>query len=203
MLPQEFFALYLAHESAIEKLAHAAAQCHADVNQTYGDGLPYAFHLRLAASYVTRFGHLVLDDEAQLETLYAAAYFHDTLEDARLTYNDLTKLLTRLNAEGCAVDVHAAVEAVYALTNDKGRNREERAGERYYAGIRATPFAPFLKMCDRLANLRYSTLFGIRQRMADVYRREMPHFLEAIGGEVPAPMVDEALRLCDDGYARP
>ena len=90
--------------------------------------------------------------------------------------------------------MHEAAEAVYALTNDKGRTRKERAGEAYYAGIRSTRFAPYLKMCDRLANLRYSTLFFTRQRMADVYRQEMPHFLESIG-PVPEEMVREAQRL--------
>ena len=38
-----------------------------------------------------------------------------------------------------------AAEIVYALTNDKGRTRKERAGEHYYAGIRETPYAPFVK----------------------------------------------------------
>lgn len=178
-------------------LLNAAAQCHAAVNQTYGKDLPYSFHLRLTLSYATRFVHLLkLDNVAETETVFAAACFHDTLEDARLTYNDLTKLLTQLKeANGLQLDVADAVEAVYALTNDKGRNRAERAGEKYYAGIRATKYAPFLKMCDRLANLRFSTLFFPPQRMAYVYREEMPHFLESIGA-VPHEMIAEAEKLC-------
>ena len=179
----------------LEVLAQAAAQYHAAVNQTYGGYLPYEFHLRLTASYAARFLHLLPLNAEEAETLFAAAYFHDSLEDARRTYNDLTRLLTRLKQEhGLLVNVHEAAEAVYALTNDKGRTRKERAGEAYYAGIRSTRFAPYLKMCDRLANLRYSTLFFTRQRMADVYRQEMPHFLESIG-PVPEEMVREAQRL--------
>ena len=50
-------------------------------------------------------------------------------------------------------------------------------------------------MCDRLANMTFSTLWHPVQRMAHVYAEEMPHFLKAIG-EVPQPMIDEALRLC-------
>ena len=192
MLSSETFQAHVA------VLAEAAAQCHAAVNQTYDGYLPYAFHLRLTASYALRFLPLLQLDEAQGETVLAAAYFHDTLEDARLSYNDLTALLTRLKDEHqLRLDVRAAAEAVYALTNDKGRTRAERAGDAYYQGIRETPFAPFLKMCDRIANLRYSTLWSPRQRMAQVYAEEMPHFLKNIG-QVPEEMVREAERLLSE-----
>ena len=52
-------------------------------------------------------------------------------------------------------------------------------------------------MCDRLANLRYSTLWTPRQRMAQVYAEEMPHFLKNIG-QVPEEMVREAERLLSE-----
>ncbi|MGM9692556.1 MAG: phosphodiesterase [Alloprevotella sp.] len=154
--------------------------------------LHYSCHLRLTANYTLRFAHLLPLAEKDMETVFAAAWFHDALEDARLTYNDLTKIFDRLNAEcGCDIRTRDAAEMVYALTNDKGRTRAERAGERYYAGIRQTPFAPYLKMCDRLANLRHSTLFYPHQRMAEIYAREMPHFLESIG-PVPEAVVRHA-----------
>ena len=115
------------HESHIAVLREAAAKCHADVNQTYDGYLPYEFHLRLTASYAERFGHLVPIANEDVETVFAAAYFHDALEDARLTYNDLRRLLRHLNDEhGLEVNVDEAAEAVYALTNDKGRTRSER-----------------------------------------------------------------------------
>lgn len=180
----------------IELLAKTAANCHAAVNQTYGGYLPYEFHLRLTASYASRYMHALGElTDAEQESIIAAAYFHDTLEDARLTYNDLVHLLEHLKIDNdLLINIPTVVEAVYALTNDKGRNRAERAGERYYAGIRATRFAPYVKMCDRLANLRYSTLFHPVQRMAKVYAGEMQHFLDSIG-EVPSVMVIEARRL--------
>ncbi len=185
------------HEAHIEVLREAAARCHEAVNQKYDGYLPYEFHLRLTASYVTRFGHLLPLRDEEVETVYAAAYFHDSLEDARLTYNDLTKLLTRLKEQhALQLCVEDAVEAVYALTNDKGRNRAERAGERYYAGIRQTQYAPFLKMCDRLANITYSTLFPKPQSMARVYAEELPHFLKAIG-TVPQEMAEAARKMLD------
>ena len=188
--------LYELHAGHIALIAERAAACHAAVTQTYGHGLPYAFHLRLTADFVTRFADLLPVADDEVETLYAAAYFHDTLEDARLSYNDLRRIFEELNAHhGTHIHVHDAAEAVYALTNDKGRTRTERAGEAYYAGIRATKYAPFLKMCDRLANLRYSTLFCTEQRMAQIYRREMPHFLASIG-PVPDAMAAAAAQMC-------
>ena len=75
-----------------------------------------------------------------------------------------------------------AAEIVYALTNDKGRTRAERAGERYYKGIRETPYAPFVKLADRRANFTYSCrkAGSANEHMRKVYQQELPHFLEAI-----------------------
>ena len=93
----------------------------------------YEFHLRLTASFASRYMYCLEVDEATEETILAAALFHDAIEDARLTYNDLKKLLTRLRDEhNLLLDATAAAEIVYALTNDKGRTRAERAGAAYY-----------------------------------------------------------------------
>ena len=196
MTQKEFLALYEARHSQVLAIENAAGELHASVNQTYGKNLPYEFHLRMAASFMTKYGHLELTDASEFDTLYAAVYFHDSIEDARLTYNDLKKLFARLNEEaGCDIHVVDATEMVYALTNDKGRNRAERAGEAYYAGIRNTPHAPFLKMCDRLANIKFSTLLYPVDRMVSIYEKELPHFLEAItkGAKtgVPEAMTEE------------
>lgn len=75
-----------------------------------------------------------------------------------------------------------AAEIVYALTNDKGRTRAERAGEKYYQGIRETPYAPFVKLADRLANITYSFTHTneANNHMKGVYAQELPHFLQTI-----------------------
>ena len=111
--------------------------------------------------------------------LFFGAYFHDSIEDARLSYNDVMRQARQLMTEEQAL---MGVEIVYALTNDKGRTRAERAGEKYYKGIRETPYAPFVKLCDRLANVTYSCeADGHRgTRMKDVYKGEMHHFLMSI-----------------------
>ena len=44
-------------------------------------------------------------------------------------------------------------------------------------------------MCDRLANIRYTTLFYLTNRMLAVYRNEYPAFIQAIteGSVTPVP----------------
>ena len=80
----------------------------------------------------------------------------------------------------------SAAEIVYALTNDKGRTRAERAGEHYYQGIRETPYAPFVKLADRLANTTYSFTHANQSNthMREVYQQEQPYFLTAISTNV-------------------
>jgi hypothetical protein len=100
-----------------------------------------------------------------------------------------------------------AAEIVYALTNDKGRTRAERAGDHYYEGIRLTPYAPMVKLADRLANTSYSfsTDDGTNNQMKKVYAEEMPHFLEAIDAKssdrryaLPQEMLDALETLMRD-----
>ena len=83
-----------------------------------------------------------------------------------------------------------ATEIVYALTNDKGRTRAERAGENYYKGIRETPYAPFVKLCDRLANVTYTCSIDSGKdgnKMREIYKSEMAHFLPSIKSESDDP----------------
>ncbi len=185
------------YEQQIELIRQSAHQLHASVNQFYDGDKPYGFHLDCVAGGVREFGHLVCLEERDVIPLFMGAYYHDSIEDARLTYNDVRKEALRLGLD--EEQTLMAAEMVYALTNDKGRTRSERAGERYYQGIRQTPYAPFLKMCDRLANYRYSALDANEgnHHMLQVYRNEMPHFLQSIkaGSDdvrfaVPAEMIE-------------
>lgn len=184
----------------IEDIRCAAHAAHADVNQFYGDGKPYGYHLDMVARQVHEFGHLICKEENDILPLYFAAYFHDSIEDARLSYNDVKKKAHSLGLS--EEQSHLAAEIVYALTNDKGRTRKERAGENYYRGIRQTPYAPFCKMCDRLANMAFSATQGTfdNNHMLKVYCNELPDFLRQITVEHPAdirftlpqPMIDKA-----------
>ena len=180
MMTKEMFEAYLVQSAErIEGIRQSAYELHRSVNQTYGDGLPYGYHLDMVANAVREFGYLVCADEDDIIPMLFAAYYHDSIEDARQTYNDVMNRARTMMTESQA---RMATEIVYALTNDKGRTRAERAGERYYEGIRNTPYAPFLKLCDRLANVTYSCSTGEEgnQRMKHIYIGEMEHYLSAI-----------------------
>jgi len=176
---EEFQSYLVKYANQIELFRKQAHDLHQSVNQTYAGLFPYGFHLDMVVEGVRKFGYLVCVREADVLPLFFAAYFHDSIEDARLTYNDVMhEAALRMSTE----QAQMATEIVYALTNDKGRTRAERAGEKYYKGIRETPYAPFVKLCDRLANITYScTGEGHKgTRMKEIYKGEMPHFLPAI-----------------------
>lgn len=105
------------------------------VNHLY-DNKPYSVHLELAYNYAQKYLYLI-PNEAEHDNILSAVWLHDTIEDARLTYNDVLKMSNKTVAE-----------IVYAVTNEKGRTRADRANEKYYAGILSTPFAKFVKLCD-------------------------------------------------------
>jgi len=176
---EHFEVLLTKYSRQIDDIRQSAHELHDSVNQTYGDGLPYGYHLDMVVSGIRDFGHLVCDREDDFLPLIMGGYYHDSIEDARLTYNDMMKTARLYLTEEQAL---LATEIVYALTNDKGRTRAERAGEKYYKGIRETPYAPFVKLCDRLANVTYSCsgTDSNSLRMKEVYKKEMPHFLSSI-----------------------
>ena len=149
------------------------------IRQSAHEFLPYGYHLDMVVQGLHDFGHLVCVREEDVLPLFFGGYYHDSIEDARLTYNDVMKTARQYLTEEQAI---MATEITYALTNDKGRTRAERAGEKYYQGIRETPYAPFVKLCDRLANITYSCAGTNRDnlRMKEVYKGEVPHFLASI-----------------------
>ncbi|MBR0046119.1 MAG: hypothetical protein IJP75_04450 [Bacteroidaceae bacterium] len=179
MTQAEFQNLIDKHSQTLEEMKATAHALHASVNQMYDKVHPYGVHLDMVAESVSQYGHLVCADEQDVLPLFFGAYFHDSIEDARQTYNDVTRLASRWMDKEQA---YMAAEIVYALTNDKGRTRAERAGENYYRGIRETPYAPFVKLADRLANITYSCSNGneLNTYMKAVYKQELPHFLEGI-----------------------
>lgn len=148
----------------IEKAKEYAIDCH-DMTAHQYDGKPYDTHLEMVFDTAKKFIHLIPKD-AQ-ESVLAACWVHDVIEDCRQTYNDVK-----------AKTNEAVAELAYALTNEKGRTRKERANDKYYEGIKQTPFATFIKVCDRIANYEYSKQQG--SRMAEMYEKEMTGFVEKL-----------------------
>ena len=199
MTYQEFQACVEKHRPDIEEVRECAHMLHESVNQQYDKKHPYGFHLDMVADSVFKYGHLICQSEHDVVPLFFGAFYHDSIEDARMSYNDVTKAARLFMDEEQA---YMAAEMVYALTNDKGRTRAERAGERYYQGIRETPYAPFLKLADRLANTTYSFTHCNKENvhMKEIYREEMPHCLEAINAHSDDPRLGLPQEMIDDIY---
>lgn len=139
---------------------------HESTNHMYDTYLPYRFHLLIVAEAAKRFKGLIPDND--FETVKLSAYGHDLIEDTRTSYNDVKQVLGE-----------SVADIVYALTNEKGRNRKERANDSYYQGIRDTKYAVFVKLCDRIANVQYSKMTG--SRMFEMYKKENPEFMTQLG----------------------
>ena len=150
----------------MEKMEWCIEQ-HRKTNHWYDAYLPYEFHLRMVAQAAKDFMHLIPDGERK-HNLMSAAYGHDLIEDTRVSYNDVKSVLGEF-----------AADIIYAVSNEKGKNRKERANEKYYEGIRDTPGAVFVKLCDRIANVQYSKM--TKSRMFEMYRKENDHFLTSLG----------------------
>ena len=181
----------------INEIRNDAHALHASVNHAYDRIRPYGFHLDMVVNWVRKYIEEVCVSEQDILPIYFAAFYHDSIEDARLSYNDVMKIAQELMDEEQA---YLATEIVYALTNEKGRNRAERANEKYFAGIREIPYAPFVKLADRLANTSYAFSKGTADslRMSKVYREELPGFLDALKVEgtdvrfsLPEAMVED------------
>ena len=202
MTEKEYYESLRKHAEVIDQIRESAHALHEHVNQRYDKIHPYGFHLDMVADGVRKYGYAVCDNEADVVPFLFAAFYHDSIEDARQTYNDVMRTAKRWMDEDQA---RQATEMVYALTNEKGRTRAERANDKYYQGIRETPYAPMLKLADRLANISYScsNTNESNAHMKQVYQTELPHFLTEIRSQradkrfsLPEEMIKEIERIC-------
>lgn len=153
------------------KACNWARQKHDETNHLY-DGKKYEIHLWAVVDIAKMFIHYIPIEKR--ETVLAACWLHDTIEDCRVTYNDVK-----------AEFGEEVAEIVYALTNEKGRTRRDRANFIYYKGICETPFAAFVKMCDRIANIKYSIDSG--SSMLNKYKAEHAGFSAALNTSATYP----------------
>ena len=132
----------------------------AHAGQLYTTGQPYTVHLKNARNVLHRFG-------TNDPVMTAAAWLHDAIEDTRISYNDIK------HEQGEEV-----AELVYAVTNELGRDRKEKAVKTYPKTRAAGHLAVRLKLSDRISNIEAglaspNTKFGM-------YRDEYVVFREAL-----------------------
>ena len=130
------------------------------VNQRYDKILPYSFHLKMVNAQGEKFKKLVWETSGYLPySVQVGLFAHDSIEDARLTYNDIKEKFGQ-----------EAAEIVYLCTENKGRNRNERKDDSFYNELKTNKLAVFVKLCDLIANVKYSLLTN--STMFDKYKSE-------------------------------
>lgn len=148
---------------------------HQRVNQLY-DGLPYFVHLKEVVRFAKKYIRLIPEEFRDIVIL--ASWGHDLIEDTGLSYNDVKKELGQ-----------EVADIIFILSNEKGKDRKERANDKYYEGIQNNELANYIKICDRLANMFHSKVYGNKQYR--MYIKELPHFKSKIYNGMYDEMWDE------------
>lgn len=143
-----------------------AKMVHQSTNHKYGsERKPYYVHLEQTFHNALKYHTYISEDKRDI--VYASCLLHDTIEDCRINYNFLNKIFNKEIAE-----------IVYAVSNEKGKNRKERESAKYYQGIKANKLATFVKLCDRIANVDYSIENNSPQ--LKMYTNSMKDFVEKL-----------------------
>jgi len=156
------------------------------VNQKYAGIHPYSFHLECVLSQGKKFLHLIPNDSivnvgnsfSKPESVHTVVEYaltgHDLIEDARQTYNDIVEVCG--DYLGNSIASRMVADMVYCVTDEKGKNREERKNAKYYNELRENKLAVFVKLSDIAANTLYSKLTV--STMYDKYKKEFVKFKE-------------------------
>lgn len=176
-----------------------AIQCHKDTNHLYDGYLPYEFHLKMTVANAKRFMHLVqpeINNPNMPTIIYCGCWGHDLIEDCRQTYSSVSEALTKAyfnsgHPYSKTETIDSIADIIYAVSNEKGKNRKERENDKYVSGIHRTPYATFVKLCDRLANIQYSKMTAWESdAKLKMYKKEHAHFKEKLWDERYKEMFD-------------
>lgn len=118
-----------------------------ECNQKYAKNLPYSFHLSAVAAQAELFQHHIPNNPVLNIATWVGIYGHDSIEDARLTFNNIVEEFGLF-----------AAEIIFLCTEDKGRKRAERKAVGWYEELMVNDLAVFVKLCDIIANVKFSIL---------------------------------------------
>lgn len=154
-------------------------------NQKYAGTLPYSTHLGFVEAQGEKFIHLV--DSGRLvnkqnhrsvpvsykDIVRYALIAHDSIEDARMTYNNVLEAVNTEKFGNYKAAVMVA-DIVYCVTDEKGKDRKGRKNDKYKKELRENELAIFVKLADLTANMLFSKLSG--SRMYAQYKKEWIEF---------------------------
>ncbi len=151
-----------------------------ECNQKYDKIYPYTLHLKSVAAQCEFYIDLVkpfLKTDIQTidgkyisitnESVIAAGWGHDLIEDARVTYNDVV-----------AKSNIFVADMIFACTELRGKNRNERHGPEYIEGLKNNKLGLYVKLCDIIANVLFS--MSHNSGMYKKYKKEFPHLKEEL-----------------------
>lgn len=144
-------------------------------NQKYGDGglLPYKDHLYDVRSIFCDACDTTENDpeftmfhetSISIDAIEMACYGHDLIEDTTVSFNDVKGKLGKRVAD-----------IIFDVSNELGRNRADRANKTY-PKIQQNSDAIIVKLCDRIANTRYSRTVMATSTMYEKYVSEYSEF---------------------------
>lgn len=141
----------------------------------------YSLHLQGVVAVYEKYGYLLRDITETPHFVMLACCYHDVLEDCNINYSDLSKLIPE-----------EAANIVYAVTNELGKNRAER-NAKTYPKIKASKEALFVKLCDRIANVRFGVYTN--STMLKLYRKEHEEFYNSLYNGLYTEMWEELRNL--------
>lgn len=159
------------------------------VNQTYGGihKLPYSFHLKMTVKNAIHFNKCLSTEVDRIKLLYdvmIACAGHDSIEDARLTYNEIK------DEFGVTI-----ADIIFYCTDMRGKNRVERHNDDYFRGLYNNKLALFVKLCDLIANVEFGVL--TKSSMFEKYKDEYGKFKYELYYEPYEPMFNRLEKLFD------
>lgn len=183
MIQEQFSFLYQKNEDKIYEALQDASTLHDLSNKKYGD-FNYIVHLIHVLDQTVKYGSYLVQNEEQLIAICVAACFHDVIED---THYSLEELRTYLAEKQFGENVTNMVCGIVDALTTRGTTRKERHSPAYYERIRSVWGASFVKMADRLANVKMSYLFNhsllkMYQKEADIFKindNEIPLLMKA------------------------
>lgn len=125
--------------------------------QKYGP-FPYSYHLRAAENVALRFGF-------RSHLIRKAIWLHDVIEDCKLSVSHLV----------LAGHDPRAVKMAWAVSDGEGTTRKQRKSSTYEK-IRTTTGAKLVKLCDRIANVEFSSSSLGDPSKFSMYRSEYAEF---------------------------
>ena len=165
------------------KSRHAQIQEHAiKLHRECGSrlaGYDYALHLGAVVNVGRQYLQLI--PEPQQFPVMCALSAHDLMEDCRIKYDKIAKL-TSVSTSMWSITGIDTANYVYNVTNELGRDRNESA-QKTYPKIASCKYSTFVKLCDRITNLKFSYFMNDDRDKFAMYKAEHPGFFKALYNE--------------------